>query len=106
MAQSAWSGDDWQEFCMLLLRERYSHHQFQEMPDKDKGDLGIEAFSLDGCAYQCYAPEQAVTVTERYERQRDKLTKDLGKLKKNEAKLKRVLRRPGDLAIHLHGSRL
>jgi hypothetical protein len=30
--------------------------QFVEVP-ANKGDSGIEAFSLEGCAFQCYAPE-------------------------------------------------
>jgi hypothetical protein len=82
--EADWSGEEWQEFCDPLFAERHAPSGYQRVPDRDRGDLGIEGFSLDGegCAYQCYACEQ-VGVRERYESQRDKMTVDLGKLVKN-----------------------
>ena len=76
-----WSGDDWQEYCERLFNERHAPAGYQRVPDKDRGDLGLEGFSLDGegCAYQCYASE-ATGVGERYVAQRDKMSADLRKL--------------------------
>lgn len=76
---------------MLLLRKRYDDHTFQEIPDRHGGDLGLEAFAHDGCAFQCYAAEEPLATNDLYEAQRDKLTADLGKLKKNKADLEKLL---------------
>jgi hypothetical protein len=91
-----WEGTEWQDYCLMLLHRRYADHTLQEVPDSHGGDLGIEAYSLDGCAFQCYAAEEPLSVSALYERQRDKLTTDLGKLKKNAKDLKKIL---GDLEI-------
>lgn len=46
------------------------------------GDYGVEGFTLsNGIAFQCYCPEGNYSNSELYEKQRDKITKDLGKLK-------------------------
>ena len=68
---------------MKLLRARYSDHTLQEIPDAHSGDLGLEAFTHDGVVFQCYAVQEPLTTKLRYERQRDKLTEDLNKLKRN-----------------------
>lgn len=76
-----WDGPSWEQHCLKLLRLRYkAPGQFEYVPSSDQGDLGIEGFSHDGCAYQCYAPEGPLPIKDRYERQRDKLTEDLAKL--------------------------
>jgi hypothetical protein len=87
-----WSGDDWQEWCDLLFHARHAPAGYVRVPDKDRGDLGIEGYSVDGtgCMYQCYATE-AVDVPTRYEKQRDKITIDLGKLKINTSGFARLL---------------
>jgi hypothetical protein len=77
---------------MLLLQKRYTAHNphaLQLVPDRTHGDLGLEAFSHDGSAYQCYAAEEPTGAC--YEKQRDKLTRDLGKLQSNSAQLKVML---------------
>jgi hypothetical protein len=87
-----WDGDDWEENCLNLLRMRYKEPgQFEHVPSADRGDLGIEGFSHDGCAYQCYAPKGPLPTAVRYERQRDKLTEDVGKLVTNQTELQAVL---------------
>lgn len=49
------------------------------------GDFGIEGFIKNtGVAFQCYCPDNHYTQEELYIKQRDKITKDLGKLKKYE----------------------
>ncbi|WP_147233290.1 MULTISPECIES: hypothetical protein [Brevibacterium] len=67
------------------------------MPDRNQGDLGIEAFSLDGVAYQCYAAEEPLTAQARYVKQRDKLTTDLGKLRSNKRDMSKLL---GNVELH------
>jgi hypothetical protein len=86
-----WDGRQWQDYCLRLLRVRHANHQLQEVPDRHKGDLGIEAFTHEGTLYQCYAAQEPLSVQDRYEKQRDKLTEDIGKLKSNELELARLL---------------
>jgi hypothetical protein len=87
-----WDGKGWEERCVSLLRMRYKQPgQFERVPSTDQGDLGIEGFSHDGCAYQCYAPNTLLPTKDRYERQRDKLTEDVGKLITNQAELIAIL---------------
>lgn len=86
-----WMGTEWQDFCMLLLRKRYDDHTLHEMPDRHLGDLGLEAFTHDGCCFQCYAAEEPLDTKDLYQAQRDKLTADLGKLRKNAAAISKAL---------------
>ncbi len=86
-----WDGLEWQNYCMSLLRVRYSNHTLQEVPDRHRGDLGLEAFTQDGTAFQCYAAKEPLDTNLLYENQRDKLTEDLGKLKKNDRDLRSLL---------------
>lgn len=87
-----WDGDAWEKHCLNLLRMRYkAPGQFESVPASDRGDLGIEGFSHDGCAYQCYAPKGPLPIKDRYERQRDKLTEDVGKLDTNQTELLAIL---------------
>jgi hypothetical protein len=76
-----WSPDDWEDYCDGLFRERHGPTGFVTVPDRHRGDLGMEGYSIDGSGviYQCYVTE-ANEVGERYAKQRDKMTKDLGKL--------------------------
>lgn len=87
-----WNGDDWQEHVARLLRARYNEPGFyQEIPSRDKGDLGLEGFSRDGICYQCYAPEPPFTIATLYEKQRAKITSDVGKFVANGNRLSGVL---------------
>jgi hypothetical protein len=52
---------------------------YTRVPDQDRGDGGLEAFSDDGNAYQCFADQGSNTLTARYEKQREKITEDLKK---------------------------
>ncbi len=85
-----WEPAEWQAFCLDLLRLRHQS-DLVPIPDRDRGDSGIEAFSRNGCAYQCYAPEEPLSVKDRYEKQRAKLTNDIGKFKRNSDMLHRLL---------------
>lgn len=92
----AWLGTDWQVYCITLLFLRYQNHDIQVVPDRHMGDLGLEAFSLDGVAYQCYAALEPLSTKELYEHQRRKLTDDTNKLRDNATEIAKLL---GDLKI-------
>lgn len=50
----------------------------------------MEAYSLDGCVYQCYHPQQILRTAELYEEQRDKITADLKKFVDNRKELSKL----------------
>jgi hypothetical protein len=86
-----WNGDEWQEHIARLLRARYSEPgMYQEMPSRDKGDLGLEGFSKDGICYQCYAAVLPYDVKALYEKQRDKVTEDIAKFINNASRFHKV----------------
>jgi|SRR5690554_2382719 len=87
----AFDGDSWEGLCQLVLKSRYKDKQYQEMV-ASPGDFGIEGFTkIGGVSFQCYCPDNNYTQKELYEKQRDKITDDLGKLKKYEQDLKKRL---------------
>lgn len=55
------------------------------------GDFGIEGFTKDGQTFQCYCPDINEDNKKLHERQRNKITDDLGKLKTNAKELKELL---------------
>ena len=75
--------EEWQERIILLLKRRYGATGFQEIPDRDCGDYGLEGFARDGSVYQCYAAEEPISTGDLYAKQRNKITKDLNKFKDN-----------------------
>lgn len=88
--------NDWQRWIVRLLRQRHGLKDLVEIPDAVGGDRGLEAFSRDGCCYQCYAPEGEPSSAERYERCRDKMTADTRKFVENAADLGKLF---GDTKI-------
>jgi len=82
-----WGGNEWQEHVELLLLRHHGPGNFQRIPDTDKGDAGIEGFSRSGYAYQCYAAQGLYDSKKLYEKQRDKISADIGKFIANKAKL-------------------
>lgn len=78
-------GDAWEQYCQKLLRIRYQ--DYQEVPAQFGGDLGIEGFTRCGIVFQCYSPDEDPSGQDLYEYQRDKITKDIGKLIKNAKKI-------------------
>ena len=84
-------GDGWEDYCQQLLKLKYGGDGYQEVPDRFGGDLGIEGFTQNGLVFQCYCPEGEPTSTELYEGQRNKVTRDISKLLKNETELKKLL---------------
>lgn len=84
-----WAGDDWQEHVLLLLKRHYGPGWFQEIPDQDRGDCGLEGFSHDGCAYQCYAAQEPLSIEDLVTNQKRKITRDIKKFCDNAGDLKK-----------------
>jgi len=82
-------GHEWQAFILQLLYLRYGADLI-EVPDEYMGDHGIEAFSLDGCAFQCYAPEGPHDVAALSRKHKRKITRDLNKFKTNRKELLKI----------------
>lgn len=89
--QKIWDRLEWQRWVSRLLFLKYGHDGYQRVPDKHGGDFGIEGFSRDGCAYQCYVADEPVSTKALYEKQRDKVTEDLGKFTSNAPELASLL---------------
>lgn len=85
-----YDGNEWERRVKNWLRLRYPGGQFEEVPAEYLGDFGIEGFSRDGIAYQCYAPRGALKVKELYENQRIKITTDIGKFIERKAELTKL----------------
>lgn len=80
-------GNTWEYLCQQAFKLKYGEDGYQEMASSP-GDYGIEGFTKKtGLAFQCYCPEKKYTQVELYEKQRDKITNDLDKLKKYEFNL-------------------
>lgn len=93
----AWTADDWQSRIVFLAQryhKRMGNHGLTMIPDSH-GDCGLEAFSTDGCAYQCYVPDEhaEVPLTDRIVK---KMYEDTLKLKKRSSELAEML---GDIKI-------
>lgn len=74
------NGDSWEKLCHACYRDKYSNQHYTEIPATVGGDAGIEGFTRTGVAIQCYCAERNYSDNELYEHQRDKMTKDIGKL--------------------------
>jgi hypothetical protein len=85
-----WDGEEWQRHITILLTMRYGV-RYQAVPDKDQGDWGLEGFSDDGVAYQCYAAEEPISTPDLTGKQRDKITRDIGKFCDNSPQLATIL---------------
>lgn len=87
-------GNSWERLIQLVFKKKYD--TYQEMI-ASPGDLGIEGVVLaDGIAIQCYCPDEEYDTKTLYQKQRDKITKDIGKLSINEKELVKHL---GDCII-------
>lgn len=73
-------GDSWEELCQSCYRIRYQTEHYMEIPATYRGDAGIEGFTQTGVVNQCYCHEKKFSEDELYDKQRDKMTKDITKL--------------------------
>ena len=78
-------------FCPKLLHGRHGPLHVQKIPAATKGDYGVDYYcTKDAVAYQCYAVEEPIDISVRAERQKKKITADVGKLAKNHAELAKL----------------
>ncbi|MDX2403434.1 hypothetical protein NJO91_09875 [Streptomyces microflavus] len=96
MIREQWDGGEWEEHCRRLLAMRYDS-KIQFIPARDGGDGGLEAFRLDGVAYQCYAPEEAFSVDSQTKSQKKKIYTDLKKICDDVPGTRRLL---GEIRLH------
>jgi hypothetical protein len=64
-------GVGWQRYCHCLFTARHGE-RYQPVPDRVRGDWGIEGFTASGILYQCFAPEEPITREERHDKIRKK----------------------------------
>ncbi len=93
-----WDGDAWQAHIATLLGLRYPPGSYQPIPDRARGDYGLEGYSGDGTAFQCYAAEEPLSVEDLTQKQRDKITRDIKKLCDNSEQLAAIL---GNIRIQI-----
>lgn len=86
-----WKGEEWQEFALQLVQRRHGAENVQIIPDKVKGDAGLEFFTTCGCLYQCYAPEEVSDVAKAASAMKAKAGRDLPKLEKNKTIIEKLL---------------
>lgn len=83
MPRRLWDGHEWQSYSRRLVQVRHSAENVQDVPDKVQGDAGLEFFTVDGCCYQSYAPQEVVDVAKATSAIKSKGARDLRKLKSN-----------------------
>lgn len=86
-----WEGKDWENFSLRLVQKRHGPENVQPVPDRVRGDAGLEFFTSCGCCYQSYAPQEVSDTAKASSAMKNKGSRDLGKLKKNEDKIKELL---------------
>lgn len=85
------AGDDWENWANRLLSHHFGPTDYQKVPAKDRGDAGIEGFSVSQReAFQSYGCEEPISVEERYVKQRNKMTTDIRKFIENKDTLLRL----------------
>ena len=75
-----WDGGEWQEHCCRTAGCK-TGEDIQFIPDRVRGDGGLEAYRLDdGTVYQCYAPQNSFSVQAQTDAQKSKIARDIHKL--------------------------
>jgi hypothetical protein len=83
-------GNQWEELVHKILKIKFS--DYTEVPAKYGGDLGVEGFTRNGVAFQCYCAEGHPTSDELYKSQRKKVTRDITKLINNENEINQLIK--------------
>ena len=86
-----WDGKEWQRYSRRLVQVRHHAQNVQEVPDKVRGDAGLDFITTDGCCYQCYAPEETSDFTKAASAMKAKGARDLRKLIKNKKTISDIL---------------
>lgn len=74
-----WEAKEWEGHVNDLLRLKFGEENYIPIPDFHNGDAGIEGYCIQGYAFQSYCPDEGCTVDKLYDKQRDKMTADVGK---------------------------
>lgn len=82
-------GDSWEQICQLAFKLKYCNQNYQSIP-ATPGDFGIEGFTRDGTVFQCYCPDFDLPAKDLYDKQRDKITTDIAKIKQYADDLQRL----------------
>ncbi len=82
---------EWEGYCARMLRFHYVSNNFWDVPDTDRGDLGLEFFTIDGTLFQCYYPDKNVDMAAYKKKVQNKIRGDLKKLKTNEGEIAKLL---------------
>lgn len=86
-----WDGKEWEKFSRRLVQVRHGPENVQYVPDRVRGDAGIEFFTSDGCCYQSYAPGETAHTAKAASAMKQKATRDIGKLDKNRTIIGKIL---------------
>ena len=90
-AVQVWNPDDWEAFALGLLQTRHGALSVHKIPAAHKGDFGIDFYCTEpAVAYQCYAVQEPVDITVRSDRQKRKITTDVGKLIANVSEVSKL----------------
>lgn len=77
---TSFNGDKWEKFCIQMLRAEYGFSSLTAVEARDRGDCGIECFTLDGTIFQCYFPSLDYSVADNKKHIQNKIRNDLSKL--------------------------
>lgn len=98
VAGESWDPVEWESHAVAMLTHHFGVEKVIPVPDDDKGDAGLDAFTVNGIGYQCYAPEgEPLAPSKRATLQKGKLSTDLNKLNTNKEKLAAIL---GPVKLH------
>lgn len=78
-------GTSWERLCQMAFKLKFGS-LYQKMP-ASPGDYGIEGWTTDGMAFQCYCPEKSYTQDELRVAIQSKITRDVPKLKLYQAQI-------------------
>lgn len=87
----SFDGNSWERLCQQVFKKKFASDGYQQIP-ATPGDFGLEGFTAHtGLGFQCYCPDAHYPTQELYKKQRDKITRDLHKLKTYQDELERCL---------------
>ncbi|WP_219495302.1 hypothetical protein [Proteus terrae] len=79
---------EWERYFKNIISLHYKPANYCDLPDTQCGDFGLECYTLNGHAFQCYLPEQSSDIEKLVKAQRKKISTDILKFtKKNVSEL-------------------
>lgn len=91
--RTEWTPAEWQRYANALLTTHYGPTNYILVPDRHKGDAGLEGFSVSGHAYQCYAAQDCLSTEQLVGKQKKKIYTDTRKFIENRARLEKIIGR-------------